>query len=100
MDVTSFHYRHFDITISTMNKPPNIPGDKRADKTALLRAILVRTMSLSLPGGLFVVMGIHKWSSGFAIFYFVTAALLLGIAARIAYSLFIRSKVNPPVPPD
>jgi hypothetical protein len=81
-----------------MNERLNIPDDKRADESALRRAILVRTISLSFLGGLFVVMGIHKSRSGFGIFYFVTAALFLGIAARLAYSLFIRSSVNPQVP--
>jgi hypothetical protein len=69
-----------------MTERLNIPDDKRADKSAFRRAVLVRTVSLSLLGGLFVAMGIHKSGSGFGIFYFVSAALFLGIAARLAYS--------------
>jgi hypothetical protein len=81
-----------------MNERLNIPDDKWADKSALRRATLVWTISLSLLGGLFVVMGIHKSRSGFGNFYFVTAAVFLGIAARLAYSLSIRSRVNPQDP--
>jgi hypothetical protein len=99
LDATHFHCKHFVITISTMNERLNIPDDERADKSALRRALLARTISLSFLGGLFVVMGIHKSRSGFGIFYFVTAAMLLGIAARLAYSLFIGSRVNPQIPP-
>jgi hypothetical protein len=82
----------------TMNERLNIPDDKRAEERALRRAMLVRTLSFSLLGSFFVATGIHKSSSGFGIFYYLTAALFLGIAARLAYSLFISSRVNPQVP--